>query len=87
MMKVNVIGPNLPIRGRTFHVHAAGCVDIGRKIAYRRADQVIFDADSRMEVTEAIYPPDEFRYDPTDPYERAPYIEDLLFFPCMAALS
>lgn len=87
-MRVRILGPNLPAAaGETFHVHAAGCADIKRSPLYREATGWDTEADSKVDVVWDIYC-DVFGDNHTagqwdDPAERAPYEQDVRFFPCV----
>ena len=87
-MRVTILGPNLTAaaqRRGDMHVHAAGCADIrqyGRGRRYGGEDRGwTIEADSRRAVIEAIYPPDEFDYDPET--ELDGFASDVYFAPCV----
>lgn len=88
-MNLAVCGPNL--RDQTkggIHVHEAGCRDLkrGRADEPAYADAWLIEADTKMEVVEAIYPPGEFGWDTTDEREVDAYASDVYFFPCCSIL-
>jgi len=88
-MDLIVLGPNLPAAaGEMIHVHRLGCVDVQRSRSYSRAaiDAAwTMEADSWPLVVSAIYPPDNFDYDP-DSDAWLDYLGDIRFFPCTDGL-
>lgn len=83
-MRVSICGPNLRDQSKgQFHVHAANCTDLTRNIRrepeYRNGWEM--DAASRVEVCDAIYPPEDFECESGD------YLDDLHFFPCTKGLD
>lgn len=81
-MEVVILGPNLPTRDETFHVHRAGCKDL-RKMHYRNHLEDPIEMASHEEVAKYIYPPEDFEYDPAKWPE---YDLDFKYFNCCAAL-
>lgn len=87
MSAITICGPNLRDQSKgDFHAHAAGCGDLTRGAArepeYRNGWTI--EAASRREVTEHIYPTDEFEYEYADDGET--YESNIHFFPCTAGL-
>ena len=81
---VTIVGPNLPRvlsdRG-TFHVHAAGCMDLKRgTIRHYAGEGWDVDVESIREVVEAVYC-DHMAEDDVDHYFI--YREDFHFAPCI----
>lgn len=88
-MRVVVIGPNLPDQTRgSYHVHAAGCADIGRSRDYR-SPEFAYDKTNpiavadRDEIVEYVYADQIGGGDMTVADGRG----DLHVFPCAAALK
>jgi hypothetical protein len=78
-MRVTIIGPNLRDQSKgTFHVHAEGCADIARSArrdpAFR--DGWTIEAASATEVSDAVYPPEDFGGESGD------NVSDFHFAPC-----
>lgn len=82
MTHVVVVGPNLRNQDKgDFHVHAKGCADLHRDPVVRREDQsFVIEVESKLDVVEAVYPPEEFGYDPAE--EAGDYLSDIYFAPC-----
>jgi hypothetical protein len=85
MAKVIEFGPNVNFAdGATFHIHAVDCHHILRE-PYRsiapNSDQggYTYDYDSIADAVEAIYPADDFDYDPETDHS---YRNDISVFPC-----
>jgi hypothetical protein len=66
-MQVSIFGPNLRDQSRgDIHVHAEDCADIAR-IARREPEYATgwsMEAASRVEVCDAVYPPEDFGCEP-----------------------
>ena len=82
IMLVHVMGPNLPVDGPTYHVHAAGCADVQRDPAYRGSEhaedrRATYDFANLVEVAAFVY---DFEDDPED------LVGDFKVFPCAAKL-
>lgn len=80
MTAVTICGPNLRDQSKgTYHVHAAGCADLKkharREPAYR--DGWTIEAASLAEVSDAVYPPEDFGSEPGE------YAFDFHVFPCV----
>lgn len=81
-MRVAILGPNLADQSRgDFHVHAAGCSDIGKVrflsgIAKRDCSWEM-EASSLTEIVDAVYPPDQFEC------ESGEYMQEFHFAPCV----
>jgi hypothetical protein len=82
-MQVSIFGPNLRDQSRgDIHVHAEGCADIAR-MACREPEYATgwsMEAASRVEVCDAVYPPEDFGCEPGE------YLGELHFFPCCDGL-
>lgn len=89
-MRVAVIGPNLRDQSRgQLHVHNEFC-NHHLQMALTEpeyANPQIFEADTRQEVVEEIYPPDQFEYDPADNDDYEAYLNEFYFFPCVKDLK
>lgn len=86
---VTVCGPNLRTQGEAFHVHAAGCKDLGnygrgRKLGGDDKGFTMTVADL-AEITTDVYPPGDFDYDETSD-ELDSYSTDFKVFPCVGRL-
>lgn len=78
---VEVWGPNLGTTDQAFHIHGVGCPDT-KKGKYVRSDGGwSVTVESKREVVEAVYDPDDFGYDP-ESSEYDVYRDDFKFFPC-----
>ena len=82
-MQVAVCGPNLRDQSKgQLHVHASDCADLKRSNEPEYQHAWVFEAGSKDIVIQEIYPPDQFEYDPKDPIDYGPYVEEVYFFPC-----
>lgn len=84
--RVTIFGPNLPRelqqRGQ-FHIHREGCLDgVRLERSYDLDPPWTIDAVDREGVTEDIYDPESFLYDPEDLHDRQQFDDDLYFAPC-----
>ncbi len=78
-MYVTICGPNLRDQSQgSFHVHAVGCADLLRRARHEPEyyNNWTIDAQSAIEVCDAIYPPGDFGCEPGE------YLSDIHFFPC-----
>lgn len=79
-MQVKIVGPNLPRQAKaTFHIHTANCADLQRGWIryYAERETWIFDADTRIEVCDVTYPPEDFNC------ESGEYLDTEFYFaPC-----
>jgi hypothetical protein len=80
-VSVDVYGPNLPVPGETFHVHATACPDT-RRLPYIAEFPMTMLAHEFDEVVLATYPPSDFEYDP-ESSEMDTYRQDFKVFPCV----
>jgi hypothetical protein len=64
MVKVDVRGPNGHWPGETFHVHAAGCKDLTKKLYASAERGWVFDTDSAENIVTEIYVDVMHDYDP-----------------------
>jgi len=84
MATVVVLGPNLLDQSEgTFHVHKAGCADLGKRKyatipARDKADAI--EATTYRDVVRYIYPPGDFGYD--EDTELDDFAGDIKFFDC-----
>lgn len=85
MQSVTIFGPNLPVQGPTFHVHAAKCADLARGIypRLRNTDAGGWDINARdvRDVVEAIY--DDMIEESGGSWDDPAYLEDIKIFPCV----
>jgi hypothetical protein len=89
----NIVGP-LSSTPQAFHVHAAGCKDLNKRI-YRdpelgaSADD-FYEVTSKKDCVEGVYGPaagsfyEEMGLDPEDPTAWTHYVQDFKFFPCIS---
>lgn len=77
--RVTIVGPNLSDQSKgEFHVHAEGCADLTRSTNLRNEDHsFIMEADSRIQVCDAIYDPDEFDCNSGE------FVDEFHFAPCV----
>lgn len=80
---VAVYGPNLPTQDVTFHIHRPGCRDT-RKMLYRGQDPWTIDVTNMADIVEAVYPANDFQYDPSDVQDTEPYLSDIRVFSCVS---
>jgi hypothetical protein len=87
-MRVVVIGPNLPDQSRgQYHVHLAGCADIGRSRDYRSGE---YDADKANPIeVDTLDEAVEYAYGDAidDGDDVASLRSDMYVFPCAAGLK
>jgi len=82
-MQVVICGPNIRFRhGCTFEVHTAGCADLKRGQCRQDSHPLALDADSVLEVVEAMYSDQIAESD--DDIDM--YVHDFHFAPCCNAL-
>lgn len=82
-MRIAIAGPNLRDQSEgTFHVHAADCADLLRGVRREPeyANAHIMDAETDVDVCDAMYPPADFEC------ESGEYLYDFKFFPCCSDL-
>lgn len=77
---IAVCGPNLPISGPTFHLHAANCADLHKGIYKHINEKDVMQADSLRTIVLDVYPPDDFQYSAEDWQD---YADDFKVFPCV----
>lgn len=80
---VEIWGPNLGVKGEQIHVHAKGCADT-KKGLYKQAGKDarwICAVESQRDLVEAVYPPEDFQYDPETELDQ--YAADIRVFPCV----
>lgn len=81
-VSISIMGPNLP-SGSMIQVHKQGCSDLAKPI-YRGHKPWDIEVENLADVVEAVYPADNFDYDPSDPSEVEMYASDIKIFPCVS---
>lgn len=82
-MRVTICGPNLRDQSKgSFHVHAQHCLDLRKRVTREPeyANGWTIEADSRVEVCDVVYPPENFEC------ESGEHLSDFHFFPCVTEI-
>jgi hypothetical protein len=83
--RVTICGPNLFGAPETFHVHAEGCRDLGKRLYQGvRAEAWISEFSTRREVIEEVYSDIiAEQEDGSDYASWTAYVSEFQFFPCV----
>lgn len=83
-VKVTIYGPNLPVDGETFHVHAEGCADLKRGIyptLTDHSDGWKITVTNEQALVEAIYC--DIISEAESTWDDPAYRNDIRIFPCV----